>query len=196
MRPQNSRRAQTKLIISLSPGIHLRRLQKLLDASFTTTRYHVKKLEQDGEVVRWKDGRYDRLYPAGMTDRKKGVYSALQKGTARKVLEALAESDGQGMTNGSLSQRLQISRSTVSDCVRELSKAGVLTRSFSPDGRILYEIKDPEQLSQLLATFEKGILRVATAAYIDLWDFQASDTPADRDGESGRTDDHGGTTST
>ena len=79
-------------MISLLPGIHLRRLQKLLGTSFTTTRYHVASLEREGEIVRSKDGRYERLYPVGTPDNMKAAYACLQSETARTVLRLLVES--------------------------------------------------------------------------------------------------------
>src|ERR1700685_952973 len=82
--PQNPNRERVKKIVSLSPGIHLRMLQKLLGASFSTTRYHVEGLRRDGEIVCSKEGRYQRLYPAGTTDGSKATYAVLQGKTARK----------------------------------------------------------------------------------------------------------------
>jgi len=166
----NTTRAQTKLIVSLAPGIHLRKLQKLLGVSFTTTRYHVDKLERDGEIVRSKDGRYDRLYPVGTTDGMKSVYAVLQSKTARKILRALADTGEQELTNGDLAERLRLPRSTLSEYVTQLGRAHLLRRSPSGDGRILYEVQDREEVAQLLAVFEKNILSIATDGFVDLWD--------------------------
>jgi len=166
----NPKRAQTKLIVSMSPGIHLRKLQRLLGASFTTTRYHVGNLERDGEIVRWKDGRYDRLYPAGTAEGMKEVYSVLQSKTARRILQSLSDGGGQDMTNGDLSDKLHISRSTLSEYVAHLCKAGLLRRSLAADGRILFGVEDAQELSRILAVFEKNMLSIATDRFVDLWD--------------------------
>lgn len=167
---QSSKRAQAKLFVSLSPGIHLRKLQKLLGASFTTTRYHVGNLERDGEIIRSKDGRYDRLYPAGTTDGMKAVYAALQSKTGRRVLRAFAESSEHQLTNGDLSSRTHLPRSTTSECVTHLCGLGLVRRSLGADGRTLYEVRDRQDLSQLLAAFQRSPLNVATDGFIDLWD--------------------------
>ena len=167
---RNSNRAQTKLIVSLSPGIHLRKLQELLGASFTTTRYHVANLERDGEIIRSKDGRYDRLYPAGTAESMKAVYATLQNRAARKTLQALADCHHE-LTNGDLSERTHLSRSTVSECITHLRSASLVRRSLKADGLVVYELQDREEVSRLLAVFEKGALKIAADAFIDLWDF-------------------------
>jgi predicted transcriptional regulator len=167
----NSKRAQAKLIVSLSPGIHLRKLQKLLGASFSTTRYHVENLERDGEIVRSKDGGYDRLYPAGTADTMKAVYAVLQNKTARKILQALADGNQLEVTNGDLSERVHLSRSTISECITHLSSVCLVKRSLMADGRILYDVRDREEVLRLLAVFQKNILTMAADGFIELWDF-------------------------
>jgi predicted transcriptional regulator len=167
---QTSKRAQAKLIVSLSPGIHLRKLQKLLGASFTTTRYHVESLERDGEIIRSKDGRYDRLYPTGTTDGMKAVYAALQSKTTRKILQALADGSQHDLTNGDLSALTHLPRSTTSECIAHLSTLRLVRRSFTADGRTLYEVQDRDEVLQLLAGFQRSALNVAADGFIDLWD--------------------------
>jgi predicted transcriptional regulator len=158
------------LIVSLSPGVHIRRLQKLLGASFTTTRYHVERLEQDGEIVRSKDGRYDRLYPAGMLDSAKAVYATFQSNNARKILRVLSQEEPQELTNAELSVRTRLSRSTVSECVGGLIKASLIKRSVAPDGRILFGLQNGAEMIQLLSVFQRNLLSIAADRFIELWD--------------------------
>ena len=167
----NSKRTQTKLIVSLCPGIHLRKLQKALGASFTTTRYHVENLERDGEIVRSKDGRYDRLYPVGTADTMKAVFAVVQSKTARKILQTLADSDQHELTNSDLFELTNLPRSTISECVTQLSSALLVRRSVKADGRILYELQDREEVTRLLAVFHKNMLTLAADSFVDLWDF-------------------------
>jgi predicted transcriptional regulator len=165
-----SYRAQAKLIVSLFPGIHVRRLQKLLGASFSTTRHHVGSLERDGEIVRAKDGRYDRLYPFGTDDGMRAVYAILQSKTSRKILQTLADSSPGVLTNGDLSELTRIPRSTVSECIARMSKAALMKRSLTFDGRITYEIRDKDEVLRLLAAFRTNILNMAADRFIDLWE--------------------------
>jgi len=158
------------MIVSLYSGIHIRRLQKLLGASFSTTRYHIENLERDGEILRSKDGRYDRLYPVGTGEGMRAVYATLQSNTARKVLQALVDSSPQELTNGDLSELTRLPRSTVSESVAQLNGISLVKRSLAVDGRILYKVQGAEEVKPLLAAFQKNMLNVAADRFIDLWD--------------------------
>lgn len=167
---QTSNRDQVKLIVSLLPGIHLRKLQKVLGVSFTTTRYHVENLERDGEIIRSKDGRYDRLFPTGTTEGMKAVYGALQSGKARRILQVLAEGGELELTNHDLAERARLPRSTTSECVGNLSALGLVKRSVTIDGRVLYGAQDRQEVLRLLAAFKRSALDMAADGFIDLWD--------------------------
>ena len=166
----SSYKAQALLIVSLSPGIHIRRLQKLLGASFSTTRYHVDNLERGGEIVRSKDGRYDRLFPKGTAEEMKPVYAVLQSKISRQVLQALADSSPLELTNGDLSERTRLPRSTVSECIAHMGRASLVRRSLTADGRVLFGVQDREEVLRLLVTFQRNLLNIAADRFIDLWD--------------------------
>jgi len=151
------------------PGIHLRGLQKLLGTSFTTTRYHVANLERDGEIIRSRDGRYDRLYPAGTTEHLKSVYACLQSETARAVLHLLVENPDE-MTKTDISARVKLAGSTTSECITLLEQVDLVRRAFTSDGRVVYGINDAERVLPLLAVFRRNLLDVTTDNFIDLWD--------------------------
>jgi len=142
----------------------------LLGASFSTTRYHVDNLERDGEILRSKDGRYDRLYPIGTSESMKAVYAVLQSKTARKVLQALVDSGPRELTNGDLSELTHIPRSTVSESVGQLSSISLVKRSLTADGRILYKVQGSKEITSILASFQRNMLSLAADRFIDLWD--------------------------
>jgi len=157
------------MIVSLSPGIHLRKLQKLLGTSFSTTRYHVESLARDGEIVCSREGRYQRLYPAGTAEGSKATYALLQSETARKVLGTLVR-ERRDMRNGDLCDRSGLPRSTVSECTALLSGVGLVRRRVTADGHTLYGVQDAQRTLELLAGFERNLLEIATDRFTDLWD--------------------------
>jgi predicted transcriptional regulator len=157
------------MIVSLSPGIHLRRLQKLLGTSFSTTRYHVDGLARDGEIVCSKEGRYQRLYPAGTAEDSKATYALLQSETARRVLGALLHGRGD-LRNSDLCETAGLPRSTVSECTALLNEVGLVKRHVTADGHVLYGVQDRERTLELLAAFERNLLDIATERFTDLWD--------------------------
>lgn len=169
MNPNNFNRVRAKEIVSLSPGIHLRMLQRVLGTSFSTTRYHVNNLARDGEIICARVGGHNRLFPVGMSDEMKSMCACLQNRTARKVLQGIVDGP-QYLTQLDLSQKVSLSRSTTNECISLLSTAHLVDRLFAPDGRVVYGIKDREQALQLLAMFSRNILNVASDNLIDLWD--------------------------
>lgn len=171
MNVQNVNRIRAKEIITLLPGIHLRRLQELLGTSFSTTRYHVNNLLKAGEIVATSDGRYSRLYPLGVAEEMKPVYACLQSRTARVVLRGIAESPSAELTQTDLAERIDLPRSTINEYVTMLNQVQLVRRTFTIDGRVLYGLQDREKVENLLAAFSaKGLLSAATDSFIDLWD--------------------------
>lgn len=169
LNPGNQNRARAKHAITLSPGIHLRMLQRILGVSFSTARYHVRNLERDGEISRSQVGRYHRLYPCGTTDEMKRTYAVLQEGSARRVLKALADSAG-GLTNGEIAKNTELSAATVGECLNLLVGVELAERRFASDGRQVYGALGVERLLPLLSTFERNLLDLASDRFIDLWD--------------------------
>lgn len=171
MNPQNINRLRVKELIALSPGIHLRKLQKLLGMSWSTTRYHVNNLMQDGEIISSTDRGYSRFYPTGTTNHMKAVYACLQSKTARKVLQGLVDEPMPGLTQINLSEKIHLSRSTVNGCVTLLYQLHLVRRSFTVDGQVVFGIKDRNHVLELLAVFKKNnLLNVASDRFTDLWD--------------------------
>lgn len=150
MDSNNPNRMMIKELVSISPGIHLRRLQKLLGLSFTTTRYHVNNLVRDGEVTLAALGGYTRLYPAGTADDMKVAYASLQNKNARAVLEAILDSPGREVTQAEVAKSLGVARSTVTERVSLLSDAHLVKRSLTGDGRVVFGVVDCEQASAML----------------------------------------------
>ncbi len=169
MELQNANRERAKTIVTLSPGIHLRRLQKLMGASFSTTRYHVEALRREGEIVCSKEGRYQRLYPAGTAEGSKSTYALLQRKTARKVMGALVRGQ-RDLRNGDLCEATGLPRSTVSECTALLGEAGLVRRRVTAEGHVLFGVQDRQRTLELLASFEKNLLDIATDRFTDLWD--------------------------
>jgi predicted transcriptional regulator len=169
MDPGNMNRMRAKELVSLFPGVHLRELQRLLNASFNTTRYHVDGLERDGEVLRMEAGGYSRLFPAGFDDRSKGLYSVLHNATTRRVLKALVAKGRSA--NGEISSLTGLPKSTVAERIDLLCATGLVERSPSLGGGSLYGIRDQERVGEALALFERNLLTVASDSFADLWDF-------------------------
>lgn len=169
MNSDNMNRLRAKELVSLFPGVHLRELQRLLRASFNTTRYHVDGLERDGEVLRLEAGGYSRLFPAGFDERAKGLYSVLHNATTRRLLRALV-TNGRS-ANGEISSLTGIPKSTVCERMELLCATGLVARVPSLGAGSFYEVRDQQGVGEALEMFERNLLTVAADSFADLWDF-------------------------
>jgi len=162
----NANRLKTKKIVSLFPGIHLRKLQRVMNTSFNTTRYHVHNLERSGEIVCSNEGGHTRLYPIGLDERRMGIQTAILNRTSRRILSALLESGPMG--NGDLSDLTKLARSTVSEHLESLRSSNVVRRKVSVDGTVTYEVLGREDVEEVMAAFRESLS--TTDRFIDLWD--------------------------
>ena len=168
MRSVNENRQRTKRLILLLPGIHLRSLQRLLHTSFNTTRYHVHNLQRDGEVTCSTDSGHSRLYAVGVEPEALAIYPILHKKTMRRILKAFSANRSLGI--GELSRMTGVPRSTVSESLDALRKAGLVTRMVGSDSQAVYSIQNADFVNSRLEVFERNLLTVATENFIDLWD--------------------------
>jgi predicted transcriptional regulator len=165
---ENVNRIRAKELVSLFPGVHLRQHQRLLNASFNTTRYHAYNLERDGEVVCSRVGGYSRLFPAGFDGGARGLYSVLHNKSTRHVLRTLVS--GGRLTNGEISAATGLPKSTVSEHTELLCQTELAAKSVTLDG-VVYEIHDRARVGEALAMFERNLMTVAADSFVDLWDF-------------------------
>lgn len=164
----NINRLKTKRIVSLFPGIHLRKLQRVMNTSFNTTRYHVHNLERAGEIVCSTEGGHTRLYPIGLDAKMREIQAAVLNRTSRKILSALLESGP--LSNGALSDMTNLAKSTVSEHVESLRRASIIHRSVSVDGSVSYEVQGRDDVEQAMVAFQASLLSSTTDRFIDLWD--------------------------
>jgi predicted transcriptional regulator len=164
----NINRLRTKKLVSLFPGIHLRRLQRATNTSFNTTRYHVRNLERAGEIVCSEEGGLTRLYPVGFDERNRKLQALVLDKTTRKLITILL--DGGPMGNRALSEQTKLAKSTVSEHMEALRRADVLRRKVDLDGSVSYEIENKEEIARVISAFQTNLLSIATDRFIDLWD--------------------------
>jgi predicted transcriptional regulator len=164
---QNQTRLRAKAFVSFLPGVHLRELQRLLGVSFSTTRYHVRNLQRDGEIVCAKHGRYSCLFLAGVERSEMPIFADFQRPSTRAVLKVLTRG-GASLLN--LEASTGLSRSAVSEQLGELVLDGLVLKEDTERG-IVFRVKEVERVSRLLSLFERHRLALVTDRFIDLWDF-------------------------
>ena len=169
MQTQGNSRLRVKLFVSLSPGVHLRELQRLLGVSFNSTRYHVDKLAKAGEIVRVEEGGYSRLYPRGTTESERILFAVVRSETDRRILSRLVANSA--LSSKELCDQTGLAKSTVSEHIAELVRVGIIRTRQIGETSTSYELEQPERIRLLLRNLNAGLQKKVTDRFIDLWDF-------------------------
>ncbi|MDA4128117.1 MAG: winged helix-turn-helix transcriptional regulator [Thaumarchaeota archaeon] len=165
----NLNRVRIVQVVSLIPGVHLRQLQRILDVSFSTVRYHVTRLSRTGELVCNTEGGFSRLYPVGMEQDARPHSHVRLNRASRKILSALLQRGA--ISNKDLAEATRLAKSTVSANVHNLINRGVVRRTVYDEGRMGYVLTDSVATGELLESSDAGALESVVTNYIDLWDF-------------------------
>ena len=172
----NRNRRRIGELVSHFPGIHLRRMARILDLQESTARYHLGRLEKDGKILCSRDGEYLRAFPTSMNEEsERQTFALLQRKAAREVLKGLLGSrdSGDGVKAGRLAELVSLSESTVSEYLKVFRKLGIVRKVMTEEGRWEVEVA-PENRARLLGAvlgLEKRFVSTVTDSYIDLWDF-------------------------
>ena len=168
MSQQNFNHERIKLLISLVPGLHLRAVQRLLGLSFSSTRYHVDALQKSGEIVRSQEGGYSRLYPNGISEADKILFSAINSATDRRILSCLVKNPR--ISSGEMSEQTGYAKSTISEHLSRLVEIGVVAEEVI-ESHTQHMLANPERIRAIMSIQNPTMLKRATDRFIDLWDF-------------------------
>jgi predicted transcriptional regulator len=137
--------------------------------SFNSTRYHVDKLTKEGEIVRFEEGGYSRLYPIGTSEAERTLFAIVRAETDRKILSSLATD--LILSSKDLCDRTSLAKSTISEHLAELVRIGVVKTRQISETSVAYELEQPERIRLLSKRVNPSLRSKATDRFIDLWDF-------------------------
>ena len=73
--------------IILNPGIHLREIYRKIKLSEGTIKYHLRKLEKSGLIIKKKKNRYSRYYHYAVSkNHEQNILALLRRETPRNIL--------------------------------------------------------------------------------------------------------------
>ncbi len=167
---QDHTRNQTRIlhIVSLFPGVHLRQLQRLVQLSFSSTRYHVESLTKNGQVARMEEGGYSRLYPADMPQTDRILFSFVRKPTDSRILDAMVKNGSVSIQD--LCQFTNLAKSTVSEHLATFLRSGVVATITRDEGKTEFQLLAKDRVQAILLR-NQTLVRQLTNSFIDLWDF-------------------------
>lgn len=148
--------------LSTTPGAHFSKLRDDLKLGTGETQHHLRTLVEAGEIDSRRDGEYRRFFRAEQfSEFEQTALGYLRRETPRKLLIELLDSPAD--TGSELAERLDVSRTTVSNYAAELEDAGLLDRSEQ------YAVDNPETVLTLLVRYADsfGPDAVAFAARAD-----------------------------
>jgi predicted transcriptional regulator len=142
----NETREAIRGYVPTTPGAHFSKLRDDLRLGTGEAQYHLRKLEEAGEIESAKDADYRRYFPAGrFDDVDKRALGYLRRDTPRGMILALLRDPT--ATGADLAGALGVSRPTVSTAAADLEAAGLLDRT---DG---YSLTEPERLLTLVVRY-------------------------------------------
>ncbi|MCK4566648.1 MAG: winged helix-turn-helix transcriptional regulator, partial [Candidatus Thorarchaeota archaeon] len=120
--------------VSASPGIHLRELHRTLGCAMGALQYHLKNLENDGQVVSLRAGNVRHIFPPEYSSEERVLLlTALARNpTVGSILNECMK-NGQ-TTQAEISRDLDVDKSLISYYTSTLLKAEIL-RSIKVFGR-------------------------------------------------------------
>lgn len=142
----NETREAIRGYVPTTPGAHFSKLRDDLRLGTGEAQYHLRKLEDAGDIESVKDADYRRYFPAGRFDEiDKRALGYLRRDTPRgMILALLRDPEASG---ADLAAELGVSRPTISAAAADLADAGLLERT---DG---YTLTEPERLLTLVVRY-------------------------------------------
>ena len=165
----SDRRNKLKSLIALFPGLHLRGLQRAMGLSFNSTRYHVSKLCNSGEIQGIKDQNRMRLYPPGLKSADLELFSMLRRKAPKTILSGVVDKEG-SFTQKQICEMTGLAKSTVSETLNELISIGIIRKNMFDQSRCSYQLENRNILKPLLNEILESD-RVIAQRFVDLWDF-------------------------
>jgi predicted transcriptional regulator len=166
----SSNRAKVKFIVSKSPGVHLRALQRMLGISFNSTRYNVARLRNNGQIQIVRNGNRVCLFPLETQSSEVLLYSTFREPAPRKIMLQILEKT-QPLTSKQICEYTSLAKSTVSLSLRKLCSLGVLQKSNSESSVSQYAPINREEFKAILDRTRETRYEVITSRFISLWDF-------------------------
>jgi len=109
--------------LEANAGIHFSALRDALGLANGVTAYHLHTLENNGEIISWRDGKLRRYAVATLSKEELGRIRNPIAGTRLAILEVLADSGHLGLQGTEIRTKLEISRQLLSHHLAELRAA-------------------------------------------------------------------------
>ncbi len=117
--------------VEAHPGIYFSALRDALHLANGVTAYHLHRLEKNGEVISWQDGRRRRYAVSGVDAKKLAEVEHPVTGMQRAILEVLAEAGDLGISAVEIRQKLVASKQLMNYHLGQLSERELIRKEGS-----------------------------------------------------------------
>lgn len=150
--------------VHANPGVHFNAIVRDLEVATGQAQYHLRRLVRRGDVEDESLFGRTHYYRPEYDPWERRALSLLRRETSRGiVIEALREGTVEA---AAVSKELDVVRSTVSWHLSNLEDAAVIETHYTDDGRLAFELVDPERTHQLLELVSPS----ATDSLLDRFD--------------------------
>ncbi len=162
-----SRRKMIFHQISKNPGTYIREMEKTLTLTLGDLQYHLQQLEKAELISSHDDGRRKRYYvktEVNIFDRE--ILSFVKMRTPRRIIIFLLLHPESSFKE--LLAEFHFTKGALSFHLKKLVHANLVIPT-KREKETIYKIKDEEKISQILITYQSGILDETLNGFIDIW---------------------------
>lgn len=134
--------------VRTNPGVHFNELARNLDIATGQAQYHLRRLVRSDDVVAERIRGQTHYFDPGYDDWERRLLALSRRETTRDFIGLLLD-EGR-FPAGTVAERLDLARSTVSWHVDTLVDAGIVARSYGDRGRVEVALTRPEETIRLL----------------------------------------------
>jgi len=158
-------------IISRSPGLHFREIQRRAGVATGSVDYHLHFLHKHGVIRTEKTGRFLRYYPADVNfgQEEKDLLSLLRQERVRHILIFLI--DRKRAKASDISAAIGISPSNLSWYLKSLKEKNVITEKKKGRFRF-YSVVSRDTIVQCLLSHKSSFLDSIVDRFISAWELE------------------------
>ena len=162
-----SRRKMIFQQISKHPGTYIREMEKTLLLSLGDLQYHLQQLEKADLISSHDDGRRKRYFvktEVKYCDRE--ILSFITMRTSRKIIIFLLLHPDTSFKE--ILAEFHFTKGTLSFHLKKLLLANIITKT-KRERETIYQINDENAISQMIITYQSGIVDETVSGFIDVW---------------------------
>jgi predicted transcriptional regulator len=164
---QETRRSIYSLI-TMSPGLHFREIQRRTGMASGQCTYHLDRLQKVGLVKASVDGNHVRYYPhAGMDGRERRVLELARQKSVRHILLYLLRFGR--LNHEQLANSLGLSQSTVTWHLSRLVEGRIIDKEVL-GRKSFYSVNDPPLVKMIITKYRASFLVKLVDRFADMWE--------------------------